>query len=482
MTEQERRELEDKKEMNDDMMEDKKEMNDDMMEDRKELNDDIIIEETETGTKGKPVKSRFWVGVLVGALVTVFGCLLVVGIATGIWIVAGSVKENGSTQMQVSQEEPGDQEADAENHELNMEEIGMKLNYIQQLIDTYYLFDEDQEREDPVEWMYSGYVYSLLDPYSAYYTADEYASLQESNEGEYCGIGVMVSQNVYTKVINVVKVFKGTPAEKAGMLPGDILTGVDGLDVTGMDLSIVVNDHIKGEEGTDVTVTVYRESTDEYLDLPMVRAVVQNPTVEFEMLDDQVGYIYLSSFEEVSVEQFKKAVDALEADEMKGLVLDLRNNGGGLVSAAESIADYLLPKGDVVVSFKGKGLPESVYVTSDEHEVEVPIVVLVNEESASAAEVLTGALKDNDHGTVVGTTTFGKGIAQGLFPMPDGSALKLTTAYYYFPSGECIHEIGIKPDVEVELEEELKSMVEIPKEDDNQLQKAIEVLVQKVNN
>ncbi|MBQ6855725.1 MAG: S41 family peptidase, partial [Lachnospiraceae bacterium] len=241
------------------------------------------------------------------------------------------------------------------------------------------------------------------------------------------------------------------------------------------------SDHIKGEEGTDVTITVYRDTADEYLDLPMVRAVVQNPTVEFEMLDDQVGYISLSSFEEVSVEQFKKAVDALEADGMKGLVLDLRNNGGGLVSAAESIADYMLPEGDVVVSFKGKGLPESVYVTSDEHQVDVPIVVLVNEESASASEVLTGALKDNDYATVVGTTTFGKGIAQGLFPMPDGSALKLTTAYYYFPSGECIHEIGIKPDVEVELEEELKSLVEIPKEDDNQLQRAVEVLVQKVN-
>ena len=282
-------------------------------------------------------------------------------------------------------------------------------------------------------------------------------------------------------MINVVKVSKGSPAEKAGMLPGDILTGVDDLDVTGMDLSIVVNDHIKGEEGTDVTITVYRDTADEYLDLPMVRAVVQNPTVEFEMLDDQVGYISLSSFEEVSVEQFKKAVDALEADGMKGLVLDLRNNGGGLVSAAESIADYMLPEGDVVVSFKGKGLPESVYVTSDEHQVDVPIVVLVNEESASASEVLTGALKDNDYATVVGTTTFGKGIAQGLFPMPDGSALKLTTAYYYFPSGECIHEIGIKPDVEVELEEELKSLVEIPKEDDNQLQRAVEVLVQKVN-
>ena len=467
MTEQEKMELEEKETIPDEEM----------------IDEEIIIEETELE---KPVRNRFWTGVLVGVLVTILGCLLVIGIASGIWLVAGRAYSSKKAQFPVSQtesavSESGDETGPAETQELNMEEIGLKLNYIQDLIDAYYLFNEDKEREDPIEWIYSGYVYSLMDPYSVYYTADEYKSLQESNEGEYCGIGVMVSQNVYTKVINVVKVFKGSPAEKAGMLPGDILTGVDDLDVTGMDLSIVVNDHIKGEEGTDVTITVYRDTVDEYLDLPMVRAVVQNPTVEFEMLDDQVGYISLSSFEEVSVEQFKKAVDALEADGMKGLVLDLRNNGGGLVSAAESIADYMLPEGDVVVSFKGKGLPESVYVTSDEHQVDVPIVVLVNEESASASEVLTGALKDNDYATVVGTTTFGKGIAQGLFPMPDGSALKLTTAYYYFPSGECIHEIGIKPDVEVELEEELKSLVEIPKEDDNQLQRAVEVLVQKVN-
>jgi len=450
------------------------------LEEKEESNN---IEETALEEAEKPVKNKFWIGMLAGVLVTVFGCLLVVGVASGIWLMAGKVNSSKKAQMQSAQAAGEEQEADAEHatQELNMEEIGLKLNYIQDLIDAYYLFNGEKEGEDPVEWIYSGYVYSLQDPYSVYYTAEEYESLQESNEGEYCGIGVMVSQNAYTKIMNIVKVFKGTPAEKAGMLPGDILTGVDGLDVTGMDLSIVVNDHIKGEEGTDVTITVYRQSEDEYLDLPMVRAVVQNPTVEFEMLEDQVGYIYLSSFEEVSVEQFKKAIDALESDGMKGLVLDLRNNGGGLVSAAESIADYLLPAGDVVVSFKGKGLPESVYVTSDEHQVDVPIVVLVNEESASAAEVLTGALKDNDYATVVGTTTFGKGIAQGLFPMPDGSALKLTTAYYYFPSGECIHEIGIKPDVEVELEEELKSMVEIPKEEDNQLHKAIEVLVQKVN-
>lgn len=423
----------------------------------------------------KPVKSRFWIGVLVGALAVLFLALLSVGVATGVWTIAGRVRENQSQSAEAAQGEAEGQKT--ERKALDMTQIGYKLSYIQSLIDTYYLFDEEEMTKDPVEWMYSGYVYALEDPYSAYYTAEEFEALEESNEGEYCGIGVQVSQNAYTKIMNVVKVFKGTPAEKAGMLPGDILTAVDGKDVVGMDLSIVVSDYIKGEEGTEVTVTVYRETSEEYLDLAMKRAIVQNPTVEYEMLEENIGYIYLSAFEEVSSEQFKKAVDSLERDGMESMILDLRNNGGGVVSAAKSIADYLLPDGKTIVSFKGKGVEDSTFKTEDGHQVDVPIAVLVNGESASASEVLTGALKDNEWATVVGTNTFGKGIAQGLFPLPDGSALKLTTAYYYVPSGECIHEIGIAPDVEVELNEELKNLVEIPKEDDNQLQEAIKTLL-----
>ena len=163
---------------------------------------------------------------------------------------------------------------------------------------------------------------------------------------------------------------------------------------------------------------------------------------------------------------------------MQGLIVDLRNNGGGVVSAAEGIADYLTPDGKDIVSFKGKGVEDSTYVAKDGHQMDVPMVVLVNRESASASEVLTGALKDHELATVVGTKTFGKGIAQGIFPLPDGSALKLTTAYYYVPSGECIHKEGIEPDVYVELDEDLQTLVEIPKEDDNQIRAAIDVLLE----
>lgn len=422
-------------------------------------------------------KNKFWKGVLVGALITAFCAMAVVGIASGIWLVARSAKGKAQGVSEGSVGSNVIAEHEVTEEEMELYEIGYKLDYIEKLIDTYFLFDEETEREDPMDWMYIGYVASLRDPYSSYYSEEEYQSLIESTEGEYCGIGVMVSQNVYTGLVTVVKVFKDAPADVAGMLPGDIITAVEGMDISGMDLSLVVSDHIKGEEGTDVSLTVYRESIDDYVDLTMTRRIVQNPTVEFEMLEEKLGYIELSSFEDVSTDQFIGAVDALEEQGMEGLILDLRNNGGGVVNAAEDIADYLIPDGKDIVSFKGKGVEDSTYVAKDGHQLDIPMVVLVNGQSASASEVLTGALKDHGIATVVGTNTFGKGIAQGIFPLPDGSALKLTTAYYYVPSGECIHEKGIEPDVVVELDEELETLVEIPKDEDNQLRAAIDTLL-----
>ena len=423
-------------------------------------------------------KNKFWKGVLVGTLITAFCAMAVVGIASGIWLVARSTKGTGSGASGESSGSHIIAEHEVTDEEMELYEIGYKLDYIEKLIDTYFLFDEETEREDPMDWMYIGYVASLRDPYSSYYSEEEYQSLIESTEGEYCGIGVMVSQNVYTGIVTVVKVFKDAPADIAGMLPGDIITAVEGMDISGMDLSLVVSDHIKGEEGTEVSLTVYRESIDDYVDLTMTRRIVQNPTVEYEMLEEKIGYIALSSFEDVSTAQFISAVDELEEQGMQGLIVDLRNNGGGVVSAAEGIADYLIPDGKDIVSFKGKGVEDSTYVAQDGHQMDVPMVVLVNSESASASEVLTGALKDHELATVVGTKTFGKGIAQGIFPLPDGSALKLTTAYYYVPSGECIHKEGIEPDVLVELDKELETLVEIPKEDDNQIRTAIDVLLE----
>ena len=442
-----------------------------------------------TEWKDREPKNKFWKGVLVGSLVTAFCGICVVALASGIWVVGRSVKGQQIVEgIHAEEVQAGHSDAMAEADRdggLDMSVIGPKLKGIEQAIDSYFLFDEtDADKESKKrtlsaeDWIYSAYVMSLGDPYSAYYTAEDYQALMESTEGEYCGVGVLLSQNVYTGVINVLKVFKEAPADMAGMLPGDVITAVDDLNVIGMDLSLVVSDHIKGEEGTDVTLTVYRESVGEYIDLTMTRSIVQHPTVEYEMLEDQIGYINLSSFEDVSAAQFINAVEDLESKGMKALVLDIRNNTGGVVTAAEDIADYILPDGKDIVSFKGKGIEDSTDVSRDRHQLDMPMVVLVNGQSASASEILSGALGYHDAAVIVGTKTFGKGIAQGMFSIPDGSALKLTTAYYYLPSGECIHEKGIEPDVEVELLEELETMVEIPKEKDNQLQAAIAVLLE----
>ena len=427
-------------------------------------------DEGEKTLEEKETKNKFWKGVLVGALVTAFAGFAVVGFATGIWIIGRRTSESQSIQA-----------TGTDANKLDMKKIEPKLQYMETLIDKYFLFDENMTEEEQKkngtaeDWIYRGYMYSLNDPYSVYYDKDEYTSLNEENSGTYCGIGVQVSQNVYTGIITAVKVFKDSPAQEAGMLPGDILYKVEDIEATGEDLSLLVSDHIRGEEGTKVHLTVYRQSTDEYVEMDVERRMVENPTVEYEMLENKAGYISLSSFEEVSSEQFKKAVDDLTAQGMEKLIVDLRNNGGGVVQAAKEIADYLLPDGKTIVSFKGKGIDDSTYSSDDGHEVDVPIVLLVNGESASASEVLTGALKDNNWATIVGEKTFGKGIAQGVFNLLDGSGLKLTTAYYYTPSGECIHKLGIEPDVTVALAEDLKSKIEIPKSEDNQLQTALEV-------
>ena len=427
-------------------------------------------DEGEKTLEEKETKNKFWKGVLVGALVTAFAGFAVVGFATGIWIIGRRTSESQSIQA-----------TGTDANKLDMKKIEPKLQYMEALIDKYFLFDENMTEEEQKkngtaeDWIYRGYMYSLNDPYSVYYDKDEYTSLNEENSGTYRGIGVQVSQNVYTGIITAVKVFKDSPAQEAGMLPGDILYKVEDIEATGEDLSLLVSDHIRGEEGTKVHLTVYRQSTDEYVEMDVERRMVENPTVEYEMLENKAGYISLSSFEEVSSEQFKKAVDDLTAQGMEKLIVDLRNNGGGVVQAAKEIADYLLPDGKTIVSFKGKGIDDSTYSSDDGHEVDVPIVLLVNGESASASEVLTGALKDNNWATIVGEKTFGKGIAQGVFNLPDGSGLKLTTAYYYTPSGECIHKLGIEPDVTVALAEDLKSKIEIPKDEDNQLQTALEV-------
>ena len=340
--------------------------------------------------------------------------------------------------------------------------IDAKIEELNQYIEQYYLFD--YEEEDVENGIYKGQLAGLGDVYTGYYTPEEYASFMETSNGSYSGIGAMLSQDYNTGIITVVRAFEGSPAAEAGMQTDDILYKVKGEEVTGKDLSLVVTD-LKGEEGTDVELSILRGT--DVMDLTITRRNIEVPTVESRMVEGEIGYIAITEFDDVTDEQFFAALDALEAQGMKKLIIDLRDNGGGLVDVTCAILDRLLPEGLIVYT-------EDKYGNRQEEKSDAEnyfggeMAVLVNGNSASASEIFAGAIKDYGVGTLIGTQTFGKGIVQSLFPLSDGSAIKITVSRYYTPEGNNIHEVGIEPDIVLEPAED--------SEDDVQLLKAIEVL------
>lgn len=346
-----------------------------------------------------------------------------------------------------------------------------KLKKIDSVIDEYYLNEADIDREAMIEGIYSGYVSGLNEKYTNYYTADAYADLMESSSGEYSGIGVSVSQNINTGIITVITPFENGPGYAAGIRKDDILFKVEDEEVTGVDITQVVT-KIKGEAGTIVNLTVYRPSTDEYIDMAVERQIVQNPTVEYEMKNDGIGYIKVSEFDEVTVGQFKTAISDLESQGMKGLIFDLRDNPGGLLSSVCDMLDRILPEGDLIVYTMDKDGNKEEHFAKDAESLDLPMIVLVNGNSASASEIFTAALKDYEKAAVMGTTTFGKGIVQVIIPLGDGSAVKVTQSQYYTPKGICIHGDGVTPDIEVEYDKE--------NEGDNQLDAAMEQMMQMI--
>jgi len=346
-----------------------------------------------------------------------------------------------------------------------------KLDDLKQLIDLYYL--EDVEEEALRDGMYHGMLWSLGDPYSCYYSKEEYAALMEEIEGTYCGIGALVSQNASTKVITIVRPFVDGPAYKAGMLPGDILTKIDGEDVSSWDIDLAVK-HMKGEKDTIVEVEVWRSSIGEYVDLTITRDLVEVETVTYEMLDDSIGYIYVMQFDEITTQQFETALNALKAQGMKGLVVDIRDNGGGLLTTVCDMLDLFLEEKDLIVYTLDKYDTKEEIFAQEGSIGKIPMAILVNGYSASASEIFSGAMQDYGLATIVGTQSFGKGIVQSIIPLLDGSAIKLTVSTYYTPKGRNIHGTGITPDVVVELAEELKQKPVVELSEDNQVQRAIE--------
>ncbi|MCD8361543.1 MAG: S41 family peptidase [Lachnospiraceae bacterium] len=337
-----------------------------------------------------------------------------------------------------------------------------KMEELQSYIDNYYLFDYDEE--DVEDSIYKGMMDGLGDPYTCYYTAEEYASFMESSSGSYSGIGATLQQDYSTGIITVVNTFSGSPAEAAGLLPDDILYMVEGEEVTGIDLNLVVVD-LKGEEGTDVNISIVRGS--EVIELTITRASIEVPTVEYELLEDGIGYIAITEFDDVTDEQFASALEDLESQGMESLIIDLRDNGGGLVDVTCTILDSLLPEGLIVYTEDKYGNREEEYSDAENY-FDGEMVVLVNGNTASASEIFAGAIQDYGVGTLIGTQTFGKGIVQSLIPLSDGSAIKITVSRYYTPSGNNIHEVGITPDIVLEADTQSG--------EDNQLQRAIEVL------
>lgn len=354
--------------------------------------------------------------------------------------------------------------------DINLSQVKKKTGEIEELINAYYLDEIDGQKVE--DTMYTGMVAGLEDPYSVYYSKEELESMEESISGAYSGIGATLTQDPDTGELSVVSCFDGTPAQEAGLQPGDVITGWNGKSVEGMELSELVS-KIKTDPEKQLTLEIERDG--ETLEVELTRREVQIPTVEYEMLDNQIGYIRLVEFDEVTADQFKEALEDLENQNMEKLIIDVRNNPGGVLQVVCDMLDQLLPEG-LIVYTEDKNGNRKEYTSDEEHQFTKPLAVLENENSASASEIFAGAIQDYGIGTIVGTTTFGKGIVQRTFYLSDGTGVKLTVAKYYTPKGHDIHKKGITPDVEIELDEELKNQSSISHEEDNQLQKAIEVL------
>lgn len=351
-----------------------------------------------------------------------------------------------------------------------------KINQLNKYIDNKYLGDYDKNKV--TEGIYKGMFEALEDPYSSYMDSDEFKKFTEMTTGKFVGIGVVVSPNDDNR-IQVVSVIKGGPAEGAGVKAGDIIWKVDGTEYSGQDMDKAVS-IMKGNEGKPVKITILRENKDgdpEQIEKEIIRAEVINPSVEHKMLDDGIGYLQIFQFEDQTYNEFIEALNDLKAQGMKGLVIDIRQNGGGDLKIATDIIDELLPEGNIVYTEDKNG--EREYINSDKNELEVPLAVLVSEYTASASEIMTAAVQDSKKGTIIGTKTYGKGVVQEVSPLPDGSAVKLTISEYFSPNGRSINKKGIEPDIKLELPDDLTGIGPDYLDQDNQLVKAIEVVKEK---
>jgi carboxyl-terminal processing protease len=420
---------------------------------------DFIMEENQKKRSG--FGSGMFVGFLLGIL------LLGIGVTFGVHVYTTSTNQ----YLVIS---PSGVKKTAESNILTNKTV-KKIDELMSYIDLYY--NDDCDEDDIRNAIYAGTLEGLGDPYSVYYTADEYKDMQISTSGKYYGIGAALGQDAKTKEVTISKVYEGTPAEEAGLRDGDQIVKVNDTVSTSEELSDLVQ-KIRGEEGTTVHLKIYRASTKKTFEVDVERKNVELPSITSKMLDGGIGYIQISEFQSETEEQFKSALADLKKQGMKSLIVDVRSNPGGLITAAANILDQILPEGTVVYTEDKYGKREDY--TSDSKCLKCPIAVLVNENSASASEIFAGAIKDYNYGTLIGTKTFGKGIVQTVFPLEDGDAVKITTAKYYTPKGNYIHGVGIEPDINLTYKYSGPEDEAYDMKYDNQVQKAIKVLAEKM--
>ena len=387
-------------------------------------------------------KKGYGAGIVTGILATVLVSLLLLGGFRVITNTAGSYASGKVTEKEVSK----------------------KLNKLNALIDKYYLYEDEIDTDKLAEGIYSGYTSALGDKYTVYYDEDETKALMESTSGTFSGVGATLTKDADTGYATIVNVYEDSPAEKAGLKAGDILEKIDDHEVGDEQLDTVVS-WIKGEKGTEVKITVLRDG--EELELTATRDTIEVKTVTYEMKENQIGYIRVSEFDTVTYDQFKEALDDLEKQGMQGLIVDLRNNPGGSLDTVTNMLRLLLPEG-TIVSTKDKNGKTDEITCDGTHEFKKPMAVLVNQYSASASEIFSGAVQDYGTAKIVGVTTYGKGVVQQLMDLGDGTCLKVTIAEYYTPNGRSINGKGVEPDVKVEYQYDEEN----PKAD-NQMDQAL---------
>ena len=401
---------------------------------------------------------KFAKGVITGMLSTV--CIfLILGAGVLFWVQGrfstGSIGESASANI------------------IN-NSVRAKINELTSMIHQYYYEDVDTGKLK--EGLYKGLFNSLGDPYSAYYTEEEYQEMMISASAQYYGIGAVLQQDRETMQVKIIRVYDGTPSQKAGLKAGDIVVRVEDIEARTMELTELVT-HIRGEENSKVHLVIAREGEEEYLEFDVRRGKVEVPTVDGMMLEDGIGYIVIAEFGKATARDFEKKAEELQAEGMTKMIIDLRDNPGGMMESVTEVLDYILPEGLIVYTEDKYGNRQEVSSDAERY-MDLPIAVLINGNSASCSEIFAWAIRDYDYGTLIGTTTFGKGVVQTVSPLSDKSAIKLTTAKYFTPKGENIHGTGIEPDIELKYKYTGAKNKRFNYKKDNQIRRAVRELKQ----